>query len=303
MAHDHSHSHGATDFGRAFAIGIALNLAFVIVEFGFGAAVGSLALVADAGHNLSDVAGLGLAWAGAWLTRRRPSERYSYGLRKSSVLAALANAVLLLVAIGGIIWEALHRFGAPEAPNGRVVMFVAGFGILVNAITAWLFVSGRKGDINVRGAFLHMAADAAVSLGVVVTGAVMLLTGLAWIDPVVSLVIAGVILVGTWGLLRESVGLALDGVPAGIDTGELREALLAHPGCLGVHDLHVWAMSTTEPALTAHLVVDPTGWPEGCLRVIAKEMHDRFGIEHTTIQIETDQPDGQCGCDDDAPNV
>ncbi len=297
MSHDHGHSHGTTDYSRAFAIGIALNLAFVIVEFGFGWLGNSLALMADAGHNLSDVAGLILAWGGAWLTKRKPSERYSYGLRKSSILAALANAVLLLVAVGAIIWEAVHRFGTPSQPSGRIVMIVAGIGILVNAVTAWLFMSGKNADVNVRAAFLHMAADAGVSVGVVVSGGFILLTGLAWIDPVVSLVVAVVILVGTWGLLRESVDLALDGVPAGIDLAELRAGLLEQPGCLGVHDLHVWAMSTTEPALTAHLVVDPDLWSANTLTVIARDMHDRFGIEHTTIQVETESPAGQCGCD------
>ncbi len=297
MSHDHGHSHGTTDYSRAFAIGIALNLVFVIVEFGFGWVGNSLALMADAGHNLSDVAGLILAWGGAWLTKRKPSERYSYGLRKSSILAALANAVLLLVAVGAIIWEAVHRFGEPSPPSGRIVMIVAGIGIVINAVTAWLFMSGKKGDVNVRAAFLHMAADAGVSLGVVISGGVILLTGLAWIDPVVSLVVAVVILVGTWGLLRESVDLALDGVPAGIDLPELRTGLLEQPGCLAVHDLHVWAMSTTEPALTAHLVVDPERWSTGALALIARDMHDRFGIEHTTIQVETESPSGQCGCD------
>jgi cobalt-zinc-cadmium efflux system protein len=297
MSHDHGHSHGTTDYSRAFAIGIALNLVFVIVEFGFGWVGNSLALMADAGHNLSDVAGLILAWGGAWLTKRKPSERYSYGLRKSSILAALANAVLLLVAVGAIIWEAVHRFGEPSPPSGRIVMIVAGIGIVINAVTAWLFMSGKKGDVNVRAAFLHMAADAGVSLGVVISGGVILLTGLAWIDPVVSLVVAVVILVGTWGLLRESVDLALDGVPAGIDLPELRTGLLEQPGCLAVHDLHVWAMSTTEPALTAHLVVDQERWSAGALTLIARDMHDRFGIEHTTIQVETESPSGQCGCD------
>ncbi len=297
MSHDHGHSHGTTDYSRAFAIGIALNLAFVIIEFGFGWVGNSLALMADAGHNLSDVAGLVLAWGGAWLTKRKPSERYSYGFRKSSILAALANAVLLLVAVGAIIWEAVHRFGAPSQPSGRIVMIVAGIGIVVNAVTAWMFMSGKKGDVNVRAAFLHMAADAGVSLGVVISGGIILLTGLAWIDPVVSLVVAVVILVGTWGLLRESVDLALDGVPAGIDLAELRAGLLEHPGCLAVHDLHVWAMSTTEPALTAHLVVDPDCWLSNSLNLIARDMHDRFGIEHTTIQVETESPSGQCGCD------
>lgn len=295
----HDHSHGAKDYSRAFAAGILLNLIFVFVEFGFGLAVGSLALMADAGHNLGDVAGLGLAWVGAWLSRRRPSAKFSYGLRKSSVLAALGNAVLLLVAIGGILWEAIHRFSLPAAPNGQVVMLVSGIGILINGITAWFFVSGREHDVNVRGAFLHMAADAAVSLGVVVSGAIILFTGFAWIDPLVSILIALVIFVGTWGLLKESVGLALDGVPAGIDLEKIREALLDRPGCLSTHDLHVWAMSTTEPALTAHLVVDPSGWPADGLAVVAREMHDRFGIEHVTIQIETDPSHGTCGgnCD------
>lgn len=241
--------------------------------------------------------GLALAWGGAWLTRCKPSGRYSYGLRKSSVLAALANAVLLLVAIGGILWEAFHRLSSHTPSNGHLVMLVAGIGILVNGLSAWLFASGRKGDVNVRGAYLHMAADAAVSLGVVISGGMILFTGFAWIDPVVGIGIALVILVGTWRLLKESVGLALDGVPAGIDLAELRAELLNHPGCLSVHDLHVWAMSTTEPALTAHVVVDPARWPVGGLSRITRDMHDRYGIEHTTIQVETESPSGRCGCD------
>lgn len=282
----HVHDHAPASFGRAFAIGIALNLGFVIVEAGYGFAANSVALLADAGHNLSDVLGLAVAWAGATLAARPPSKRFTYGLRGSSILAALLNALLLMVALGAIVLEAVQRFGEPASVPGPTVAIVAGVGIAVNGVTAWLFASGRKGDINIRGAFLHMAADALVSAGVVVAGLVIWRTGIGWIDPVVSLVIAALIFWQTWGLLRESVEMSLGAVPRGIDFDAVAAALGGLPGVARVHDLHIWPMSTTEPVLTAHLVM-PGGAPGDALLGEARAMlHDRFGIGHATLQVE-----------------
>lgn len=291
-AHDHhSHTHGAHapgDFGRAFAIGIALNAAFVAIEAVFGFATGSMALIADAGHNLSDVLGLIIAWAGATLSRRAPSKRFTYGLRGSSILAALFNALLLLVAVGMIALEAIRRFGEPAEVSGRIVIIVAAIGILVNGATALLFARGRRHDINIRGAWLHMAADAAVSAGVVLAGVAILATGARWIDPATSLVICVVILLGTWGLLRDSVTMSLAAAPAHIDTDEVRAALAAMEGVARVHHLHIWNMSTTETALTAHLVI-PAGHPgDGFLATAGERLAARFAIDHATIQIETE---------------
>lgn len=283
----HGHSHAPADFGRVFAIGVFLNVAFVVVEAGFGYRAHSLALVADAGHNLSDVFGLLLAWGASVLARRAPTTKHTYGLRRSSILAALLNAVLLLVAIGGIAWEAIRRFSEPAPVVGTTVIYVALVGIAINTATALLFLSGRKDDLNIRGAFLHMAADAGVSLGVVLAGFAMLATGLTWIDPVVSLVIVAVICVGTWGLLRDSVNLALDAVPEGIEVEAVKSYLTALPNVSEVHDLHIWAMSTTETALTAHLVIPNGGGGDALLARACTELHDRFGIEHATLQIET----------------
>ena len=300
--HDHDHSHnqhaghshaGAhhhhaapTDAGRAFFIAIALNSVFVVIEFGYGFVANSTALMADAGHNLSDVLGLGLAWAATWLGRRSPSERFTYGLRSSSILAALANAMLLFVACGAIGWEALHRITQPSAVAGMTVIAVAAAGIVVNGLSAWLFVKGIKGDLNIRGAYLHMAADAAVSLGVVVAGFVMLITGWYWLDPAISLVIVAVILVGTWGLLRESVHLALDAVPPHIDVAAVASYLETLPGVAALHDLHIWGMSTTESALTVHLVM-PGGYPDdNAIDSITRTLAERFSIHHSTLQVE-----------------
>jgi cobalt-zinc-cadmium efflux system protein len=290
--HDHgshasgSHSHAPKDFGRAFAIGIGLNVAFVALEAVFGVLSNSMALLADAGHNLSDVLGLAIAWGAATLSKRPPKGRYTYGLRGSSILAALFNAMFLLVAIGGIAWEAIGRLGSPEPVAGRTVMLVAGLGILINGATAWLFASGRKGDINIRGAFLHMAADAAISAGVVVAGFLILVTGRLWIDPVVSLAVVLVIAWGTWDLLRESIAMSLNAVPPGIDIEEVRTFLASSPGVTRAHHLHIWPLSTTEVALTGHLVM-PGGHPgDAFLRDTSRELHDRFGIEHATLQIE-----------------
>lgn len=286
MAHDHSHSHEPADFGRAFAIGITLNLAFVATEIVFGVLSGSMALLADAGHNLSDVLGLVIAWGGAILSRRPPSPRYTYGLRGSSILAALLNALLLLVAIGAIAWEAIRRFSEPQPVAGWTVMIVAGIGIIINTATALLFARGRKGDLNIRGAFLHMAADAAVSAGVLLAGLLIILTGATWIDPVVSLLIAAIVFLGTWGLLKASVQMSLGAVPSGIDVEEVRAELASLLGVTKVHDLHVWPISTTEAALTAHLVM-PAGHPgDAFLAEIQDRVERRFHIQHCTIQIE-----------------
>lgn len=285
--HDHPHQHAPADFGRAFAVGIALNLGFVAVEAGFGVWSHSVALLADAGHNLSDVLGLVVAWAAAELSKRAPSRRFTYGLRGSSILAALFNAVFLLLAAGAIAWEAVHRLLDPAPVASGTVMAVAAAGIVVNGVTAWLFASGRKGDLNIRGAFLHMVADAAVSAGVVAAGALIWLTGWAWLDPAMSLVIVVVITLGTWGLLREGVALSLGAVPAGVDAGAVEGFLRAQPGVAGLHDLHIWPLGTKEVALTAHLVM-PAGHPgDAALLGMAAALEHRFGISHVTLQVET----------------
>jgi cobalt-zinc-cadmium efflux system protein len=284
--HAHGHAHGPVNFDRAFAVGIALNLGFVAVEAGFGLVSGSLALLADAGHNLSDVLGLVLAWAAAWAARQRPTERYTYGFRRASILASLTNAVLLLVAVGVIVSQAIERLAQPRPVDTGLMMIVAGIGIFINALTAWFFFSGRKDDLNIRGAYLHMAADAAVSAGVVVAGVAMAATGLLWIDPAVSLVVALVITVGTWGLLGGSVALALDAVPAHIDRPAVEAWLADLPGVTAVHDVHIWAMSTTEVAMTAHLVRPGEGLDDAFLHTACDTLDHRFGIGHATLQIE-----------------
>ena len=284
--HDHHHAHGPADFGRAFALGAALNIGFVLVEGTAGFLTDSVALLADAGHNLSDVLGLLVAWAGAELAKRPASRRFTYGLRGSSILAALTNSVLLLVAVGAIALEAIQRFADPPQVAGGTVMIVAAIGIAVNLSTALLFARGRKGDINIRGAYLHMAADAAVSAGVVIGGALILWTGAEWIDPAISLVIVAVILWSTWGLARESLTMVLQAVPDGIDAEAVEQALIDLPGVARVHDLHIWPMSTTEAALTAHLVM-PGGHPGDAFLIDLQHRlaHD-FRIDHTTVQIE-----------------
>ena len=286
--HDHDHSHHApASFNRAFAIGMVLNLLFVAVEAFYGWRINSLALLADAGHNLSDVASLGLAWAGALAARWRPNARYSYGWKRASILAAFVNAVLLLVAMGSLVWEALHRMASPQVVDGVTVMAVASVGILVNTATALLFMRGGEHDLNIRGAFVHMAADALVSLGVVVAGALYLWQGWSWIDPVMSLLIAAVIIVGTWGLFRQSLHLLFDGVPDHIPLADVHAYLSSLPEVTEVSDLHVWAMGTTQVALTAHLVT-PQGHPgDAFLAEINHQLHDRFEITHVTVQVLT----------------
>ena len=290
------HSHSPTNYGRAFAIGIALNLVFVIFEAIYGRLSHSLALVADAGHNLSDVLGLVLAWGAMLLARRRPTPERTYGFRRSSIFAALINAAVLLISVGAIAWEAIGRLNRPYFVDEATVIWVASIGILINAGTALMFLSGRKGDMNIRAAFQHMAADAVISLGVVVTGIVMLQTGWLWLDPAVSLVIVVLIVYSTWDLLRDSFNLALDAVPAGIDMSAVREYLSGLPTCVDVHDLHVWGMSTTEAALTAHVVMKQTVVDDALLARAAQELHEKFGIEHTTLQVEFGDPTYPCSC-------
>jgi cobalt-zinc-cadmium efflux system protein len=286
---EHEHHHAApTDFGKAFAIGITLNLGFVVAEVIYGIAAGSVALLADAGHNFSDVLGLVIAWGAAALAKRRPGGRYTYGLRSSSILAAFLNAMMLLVATTIIAVEAVSRLGNPQSVQGTTVMWVAAAGIIVNGITALMFMRGRKDDLNIKGAFLHMAADAGLAAGVVVAGFAILKTGFTWIDPVVSLVIVIVIAVGTWGLLRDSVNMSLHAAPSGLDPARVSQFLRKQAGVKDVHDLHVWPLSTTETALTAHLLI-PAGYPGDQFSVdVAARLKELFDIDHATIQIETD---------------
>jgi cobalt-zinc-cadmium efflux system protein len=284
--HAHGHSHRHANHNRAFAVGIVLNSAFVVVEAAFGVLSGSMALIADAGHNLSDVLSLLLAWGASWLAQQPPGPRYTYGYKSSTILASLANAGLLLVALGAILFETINRLQYPAPVEGMTMIWVAGIGILINTATALMFMRGRKSDLNIRGAFLHMTADALVSVGVVVAGVAILYTGAVWIDAVTTLIIVAIIGVGTWGLLRDSMKMALHAVPENIDEGEVRAYLASLPGVDTVHDLHIWPMSTTETALTAHMVM-PAGHPgDAFLREIAHTLEQRFSIEHTTLQVE-----------------
>ncbi len=290
--HD-GHDHAPASFGRAFAIGAALNLGFVAVEVVYGILSNSVALLSDAGHNLGDVLALAVAWVAGELARRAPTARFTYGLRGSSILAALFNAVLLLVTVGAISWEAVQRLAAPAPVAGKAMMIVAAVGIVVNGVSAWLFASGGQRDINLRGAFVHMVSDAVVSAGVVVAGFAILLTGWFWLDPLISLAINAVIVWATWGLLRDSLGMSMAAAPSRIDPGEVRAFLAARPGVEGVHDLHIWSMSTTEVALTCHLMM-PGGRPgDAFLHRLSEELARRFQITHPTTQIETD-PNAAC---------
>ena len=285
-AHDHSgHSHAPDSFGVAFAVGALLNAAFVVAELAFGYAANSLALISDAIHNFSDVIALLLAWGAAWLAGRRPTQTHTYGYRRASILAALFNAGLLLVAVGGIAVEAINRLREPAAVAGWTVVWVAALGIAINGGTALLFMRGRHGDLNIRGAYLHMAADAGVSFGVVVAALAIMATGWLWVDPAISLVIAAVVLASGWGLMRDSVNLALDAVPKGIELAKVRDYLGGLAGVLEVHDLHIWAMSTNETALTAHLV-RPGGHDDAFLHQVCEGLSHRFNIHHATLQIE-----------------
>ncbi len=296
--HNHHHAHGSAGasggYGRAFAVGITLNVVFVVVEVIYGVASGSIALVSDAAHNLGDVLGLALAWAALLLAKRKPSRRRTYGFRKTTVLAALVNAVLLLVAVGGVAWEALGRLRNPVAIDAPVVMAVASVGVLINGVSAMFFFRGSSEDANVKGAFLHLASDAAVSLGVVISAFVILRTGWTWLDPAVSLLVSMVILFGTWSLLKQSVNLALDAVPDNIDPQAVESYLASLPGVVEVHDLHIWAMSTTETAMTAHLIMPNEACQATFLRDVGKALHDRFLIEHSTLQVEPPEAPDRC---------
>ncbi len=292
--HQCDHHPKPDNYGWAFALGVGLNILFVIVEASYGWWADSLALLADAGHNLSDVLGLLMAWAGYALAKVAPNSHRTYGWRASTILAALFNALLLLLAVGGIAWEAVGRLADPAPVAAPVVISVAFVGVVINTATALLFVRGRKHDLNLRGAYLHMAADALLSLGVVVAGIMIWLTGLEWIDPVTSLIIAAVILFSTWGLLLESLRLAMQAVPSDISLPEVEDCLLDLPGVTEVHDLHVWAMSTTEIALTAHLVRPELLNDDALLRDAGRALHDRFNICHTTIQIERNVHEASC---------
>ncbi|MEQ1635460.1 MAG: cation diffusion facilitator family transporter [Methylococcales bacterium] len=308
MAHHHEHTHDHAHHtyhhpqrhGRAFVIAILLNSAFVIVEFSYGFLANSTALIADAGHNLSDVLGLLLVWGAAVMTRKVPNQRYTYGFRSTSILAALANAMFLLIACGAIALEAIQRFSQSPEVMGLMITQVAGIGIVINGLSAWLFMKGSKNDLNIRGAYLHMAADAAVSLGVVLAGIAMMYTGWYWLDPLVSLIIVAVIVFGTWDLLRQSLKLALNAVPAHIEIPAVEAYLKQCTGVTDIHDLHIWGMSTTESALTAHLVI-PEGYPgDAFIDEIIQTLKERFSIHHSTLQVEQGNSNHVCAL---LPNV
>lgn len=300
MAHHHEHSHAPKTYTRAFIIGASLNIGFVVVEAWFGLLTNSLALLADAGHNLSDVLGLLLAWGASYLVQRPPNHKYTYGLRRSSILAALINAILLLLTMGGITWEAIRRLQEPTPIAGGTVILVAGIGVVINTITALLFMSGRDKDMNIRGAFLHMAADALVSVGVVLAGLTILLTGWLWLDPVISLAIVIIIVVGTWNLFKDALALILDGVPKQIEPIAVRTFLQELAGVTQVHDLHIWAISTTETALTVHLVMPQGHGGDRFLTDTCEALHINFGIDHSTLQVESGDPEYPCHLESDS---
>lgn len=292
--HDHSHHAPPARFDRAFAIGVALNLAFVVAEVFFGVLSNSLALIADAGHNLSDVVGLLIAWFAAWLARKKPTERRTYGYRRASILAALANAALLLVAVVVIVSEAVQRFFDPQPIASGIVIWVAALGVVINTATALLFLRGRHDDMNIQGAFLHMAADAAVSLGVVMAGILILFTGWLWLDPAIGIAIALVILWSMWSLARDAINYSLDMVPSKIDRMEVERYLASLPGVSSIHDLHIWPMSTTETALTVHLVRPKATVDDAFVCEVQHQLEHRFGIVHATFQIEAGDPANPC---------
>ncbi|MGD8926288.1 MAG: cation diffusion facilitator family transporter [Thioalkalispiraceae bacterium] len=297
MNHHHHHDHAPTSYNRAFAIGVGLNLVFVAIEAGYGVYSGSLALIADAGHNLSDVVSLLLAWGANVLATKAATEKHTYGFRKATVMASLASAILLMVVLGGISWEAITRLLNPTPVVGPTVIIVAAIGVVINTVTALLFVKGQKHDLNLRGAFLHMTADAAVSLGVVVAGIFITLKGTQWIDPVISFVIVVVIFIGTWGLFRESINYAIDAVPKSIDIHAIKQYFASLEKVVSIHDLHVWPLSTTQVALTVHVVVIGDQIDDKFLLNIQQHLHDRFGIEHATIQVESASTEGNCYLD------
>lgn len=295
MAHDHSHQ--IDNYNRAFAIGIGLNIAFVIIEVVYGTIADSMALLADAGHNLSDVVSLVLAWGASVLAAKSTTWKRTYGLRKATVMASLMSAVILLVALGGITWEAFSRFTDPPPVAGVTVMVVAAVGVVINTLTALLFVKGQHHDLNIRGAFLHMAADAAVSLGVVIGGVVIMQTGWLWVDPLISIIIVLVVFVGTWGLLKDSLNYAMDAVPDKIDMQAINDFLLAQERVVRLHDLHVWPLSTTEVALTVHLVVKDEHIDNTFLHQLQEDLHHGYGIGHATFQIESIRGEDLCMLD------
>ncbi|MCK5818881.1 MAG: cation transporter [Psychromonas sp.] len=295
MSHDHSH--GIVNYNRAFAIGVLLNVVYVMIEAGYGFFAHSLALIADAGHNLSDVFSLLLAWGASVLATKTTTETRTYGFKKVTVMASLASAILLLVVLGGIAWEAIIRFQNPHQVAGMTVIVVAAIGVVVNTLTALLFVKGQKHDLNIRGAFLHMAADAGVSLGVVIAGIFIIFKGWLWIDPMVSLILTVVILIGTWGLLRDSINYAIDAVPKTIDIHEIKKYFMSVDKVVRLHDLHVWPLSTTEVALTVHLVKNEESLDNYFLLNLQQQLHDRFAIDHSTIQVETCIGENNCMLD------
>lgn len=295
MSHDHSH--GIGNYNRSFAIGILLNVVFVFIEASYGILADSLSLIADAGHNLSDVVSLLLAWGASVLATKAATEKRTYGFRKATVMASLASSILLLVALGGIAWEAFWRFSNPKPVEGMIVIVVAAIGVVINTLTALLFVKDQKHDLNIRGAYLHMAADAGVSLVVVVAGIFILVKDWLWIDPVMSLIVVVIILVGTWGLLRDSMNYAMDAVPNSVDMSAISAYLVSFDHIESIHDLHVWPLSTTEIALTVHIVVDDESLDNKFLRKLQQYLHDHFGIEHSTIQVETSMGENNCMLD------
>lgn len=298
--HSHGHSHVPAYFGRAFAIGVTLNAAFVVTEIGFGLSAHSLALISDAGHNAGDVLGLLAAWGAIRLARTRPTSRRTYGFRRSTILAALANAATLLFVTGAITLEAVQRFRNPAPVSAMTIVWVAAVGVLINGVTAALFASGRKSDINIRSAFAHLAGDALISFGVVLTGLAIRYTGWLWLDPATSIAIGAIIAFATWGILKESVNLAMDAVPEHIDPSAVEQYLGSLPGVSAVHDLHIWAMSTTEACLTAHLVTPESGLDDAMLASARKMLHERFRIDHSTIQLERGNPEHECEQADEA---
>jgi cobalt-zinc-cadmium efflux system protein len=295
MAHDHgSHRHGPTRYGRAFRIGIALNLAFAAVEVAYGVLAHSLALIADAAHNFGDVLGLGISWGATVLARVRPSTRRTFGFRRSTIIASVANALILLFVTGGLAWESIRRLLSPEPSHGRIMVGIALVGAAINGASAILFMKGGERDLNLRSAFLHLASDAVLALGVAATGGLIILTGRLWLDPTVSILLALTILAGTWSLMKQSLNLMLDAVPADIDPAQVKAFLGTLHGVVEVHDLHIWAMSTTETALTAHLVMPQSSCEPSFVASACKELHDRFDIEHSTLQIDPQEAPSPC---------
>lgn len=296
---NHNHKHEVKNYNQAFAVGILLNVVYVLIEAGYGLSINSLALIADAGHNLSDVAGLLLAWGASILSHKAKTEKRTYGYRKATVLASLFSAILLLVAIGGITWEAINRIFEPQPIEGMTIIIVAGIGVVINTLTALLFIKDQKHDLNIRGAFLHMAADAGISLAVVLAGILIMYGGWLWVDPLISLFIAVVILLATWGLFRESINYSMDAVPQHIDNDGIKKYLESLTHVVAIHDLHIWPLSTTEIALTVHVVVDVNQIDNDFLSNVQHHLHDEFQIEHSTIQVETLKEKSNCMLQDD----